>query len=45
MAASSKADQESFDAERVLKLFQGCKTEDGELSIDCYNDAYEELCK
>ena len=44
MAAPSKSDHE-FDAEVVLKLFQGCKAENGDLSIDCYNDAYEELCK
>ena len=45
MASSTKSDHDSFDSERVLKLFQGCKAENGDLSIDCYNDAYEELCK
>lgn len=44
MAAKGKG-TEDFDALRVFQLFQNCKQENGDLLIDCYNDAYEELCK
>lgn len=43
MAATT--DHHEFDSEKVVTLFESCKTENGELKIDCYNDAYEELCK
>ncbi|XP_005100179.1 ceramide-1-phosphate transfer protein [Aplysia californica] len=42
MAAS---DAEKFDAEKVLKLFSSCRGDGDILSLDCYVDAYEELCK
>ncbi|CAG5131711.1 unnamed protein product [Candidula unifasciata] len=34
-----------FDPEKVLKLFSSCRAEDDLIFIDCYVDAYEELCK
>ncbi|XP_076472224.1 ceramide-1-phosphate transfer protein-like [Babylonia areolata] len=50
MAAQVKDDHgksdSDFNAEKVLKLFQGCKGENDEaVSIEYYCDAYEELCK
>ncbi|KAK6176466.1 hypothetical protein SNE40_014750 [Patella caerulea] len=44
--ATNKTDKKSdFNLERLLQLFRACKDADGEISIDRYNDAYDELCK
>ncbi|XP_059178922.1 ceramide-1-phosphate transfer protein-like [Physella acuta] len=42
MASHTK---DGFDALRVYKLFISCRTVDDVINLDCYIDAYEELCK
>lgn len=42
MAAHSR---DSFDALRVYNLFSSCRKDNDVISLDCYIDAYEELCK
>ncbi|CAL1532621.1 unnamed protein product [Lymnaea stagnalis] len=42
MAAHSR---DGFDALRVYNLFSSCRKDNDVISLDCYVDAYEELCK
>lgn len=44
-ASSPAKPSDDFNISRTVLLFEGCIDDDDQISIDCFNDAYEELSK